>query len=119
MEDAEIADIVRDLTRRAVKVVFDERCADRDPAGLVEAFESGWNVEVSSTMPSQELLAGLDQLAGLREAAVELAVKGSENPNLLPEGSITVRMHSVGGWKGSTGREKGEAEGREKGGEGV
>ena len=28
----------------------------------------------------------------------ELAVKGSENPNLLPEGSITVRMHSVGGW---------------------
>lgn len=28
----------------------------------------------------------------------ELAVKGSENPNLLPEGAITVRMHSVGGW---------------------
>ncbi|EDY80517.1 Pyruvate flavodoxin/ferredoxin oxidoreductase, thiamine diP-binding domain protein [Verrucomicrobiia bacterium DG1235] len=28
----------------------------------------------------------------------ELAVKGSENPNLLPKGAITVRMHSVGGW---------------------
>ncbi|MBF0255935.1 MAG: 2-oxoacid:acceptor oxidoreductase family protein [Gammaproteobacteria bacterium] len=28
----------------------------------------------------------------------ELAVKGSENPNLMPEGSMTVRMHSVGGW---------------------
>jgi pyruvate-ferredoxin/flavodoxin oxidoreductase len=28
----------------------------------------------------------------------ELAVRGSENPNLLPKGSITVRMHSVGGW---------------------
>ncbi|MBK1877554.1 2-oxoacid:acceptor oxidoreductase family protein [Pelagicoccus mobilis] len=28
----------------------------------------------------------------------ELEVKGSENPNLLPEGAITVRMHSVGGW---------------------
>jgi hypothetical protein len=25
-------------------------------------------------------------------------VRGSENPNLLPKGSITVRMHSVGGW---------------------
>ncbi len=25
-------------------------------------------------------------------------IKGSENPNLLPEGAITVRMHSVGGW---------------------
>ena len=28
----------------------------------------------------------------------ELALKGSENPDLLPEGAITVRMHSVGGW---------------------
>ncbi len=28
----------------------------------------------------------------------ELAVHGSENPDLLPEGAITVRMHSVGGW---------------------
>ncbi len=27
-----------------------------------------------------------------------LAVRGSENPNLMPEGSITVRFHSVGGW---------------------
>ncbi|HIE02946.1 MAG TPA: pyruvate ferredoxin oxidoreductase, partial [Thiotrichaceae bacterium] len=28
----------------------------------------------------------------------KLALRGSENPNLMPEGSITVRMHSVGGW---------------------
>jgi pyruvate-ferredoxin/flavodoxin oxidoreductase len=28
----------------------------------------------------------------------ELALKGSENPNLLPKGAIAVRMHSVGGW---------------------
>lgn len=28
----------------------------------------------------------------------ELAVHGSENPNLMPSGSITVRFHSVGGW---------------------
>jgi pyruvate-ferredoxin/flavodoxin oxidoreductase len=28
----------------------------------------------------------------------DLVVKGSENPNLMPEGSITVRFHSVGGW---------------------
>ncbi len=28
----------------------------------------------------------------------ELALRGSENPNLMPEGSITVRLHSVGGW---------------------
>ncbi len=28
----------------------------------------------------------------------DLALKGSENPDLLPEGAITVRMHSIGGW---------------------
>jgi pyruvate-ferredoxin/flavodoxin oxidoreductase len=28
----------------------------------------------------------------------ELAIHGSENPNLMPEDSITVRFHSVGGW---------------------
>jgi pyruvate-ferredoxin/flavodoxin oxidoreductase len=28
----------------------------------------------------------------------ELAIKGSENPNLMPEGAVTVRFHSIGGW---------------------
>ncbi len=28
----------------------------------------------------------------------QLALKRSQNPNLLPESSLTVRMHSVGGW---------------------
>jgi len=28
----------------------------------------------------------------------ELALRGSENPNLMPKDSITVRLHSVGGW---------------------
>jgi pyruvate-ferredoxin/flavodoxin oxidoreductase len=27
-----------------------------------------------------------------------LAIRGSENPNLMPKNSITVRFHSVGGW---------------------
>jgi pyruvate-ferredoxin/flavodoxin oxidoreductase len=28
----------------------------------------------------------------------ELALRGSENPNLMPKGAITVRFHSIGGW---------------------
>ena len=28
----------------------------------------------------------------------DLSLRGSENPNLLPKGAVTVRMHSVGGW---------------------
>lgn len=39
----------------------------------------------------QELLEAYPDIA-------DLSVRGSENPNLMPEGAITVRMHSVGGW---------------------
>jgi pyruvate-ferredoxin/flavodoxin oxidoreductase len=28
----------------------------------------------------------------------EMAIRGSENPDLMPEGAITARLHSVGGW---------------------
>ncbi|MCB0584067.1 MAG: 2-oxoacid:acceptor oxidoreductase family protein, partial [Phaeodactylibacter sp.] len=28
----------------------------------------------------------------------ELSIRGSENPNLMPDGAVTVRFHSVGGW---------------------
>jgi len=39
----------------------------------------------------QELLDGYPKIR-------ELAVRGSENPNLLPKDAIAVRMHSIGGW---------------------
>src|SRR5579863_10162685 len=38
------------------------------------------------------------QVADGYPKARELSVRGSENPNLMPKGSITVRFHSVGGW---------------------
>ena len=28
----------------------------------------------------------------------DLSIRGSENPNLMPDDSITIRFHSVGGW---------------------
>ncbi len=46
--------------------------------------------------PKQEIhqIQVADSYPGIKE----LAVHGSENPNLMPENSITVRLHSVGGW---------------------
>ncbi len=41
------------------------------------------------------------RIQALKDAYPEigrLALRGSENPNLLPQDAITVRMHSVGGW---------------------
>jgi pyruvate-ferredoxin/flavodoxin oxidoreductase len=53
-------------------------------------------VRQSMMTPKQEIyqqavMDAYPQVAGL-------ALHGSENPNLMPKDSITVRMHSVGGW---------------------
>jgi magnesium chelatase subunit I len=58
--------------------VFDERFSVDDLAPLVESFDRGWQVEVSDSMPSREVVAGLDEITGLREAAADLA--GGEAP---------------------------------------
>jgi pyruvate-ferredoxin/flavodoxin oxidoreductase len=46
--------------------------------------------------PKQEIHQ--QQVLDLYPAVKDLALRGSENPDLMPKGSITVRMHSVGGW---------------------
>jgi len=46
--------------------------------------------------PKQEI-----QMQALREAypqIKEMALRGSENPNLMPKDAIAVRIHSIGGW---------------------
>jgi magnesium chelatase subunit I len=71
-------DVVRELRKRACKRVFDRYVGADAGALVVRAFDDGWNVEVSQQMPSREYLAGLEQIAPLREAAAKLA--GSEEP---------------------------------------
>jgi len=46
--------------------------------------------------PKQEIYQ--QQIEEAYPGIKDLAVRGSENPNLMPKDSITVRFHSVGGW---------------------
>ncbi|MCP3866975.1 MAG: pyruvate ferredoxin oxidoreductase, partial [Gammaproteobacteria bacterium] len=46
--------------------------------------------------PKQEIFH--QNILDLYPGVQSLAVHGSENPNLMPKGAITIRMHSVGGW---------------------
>lgn len=57
-------------------------------------------VRSRAVSPKQELQqqAVVDAYPVIRH----LALKGSENPNLMPNGSLTVRMHSVDGWDAIT-----------------
>ena len=50
--------------------------------------------------PKQEIWQ--QQILDAYPQVKELALHGSENPNLMPAGCITVRFHSVGGWGAMT-----------------
>ena len=53
-------------------------------------------VRETSANPKQEIQQ--QELLAAYPKIKELALRGSENPNLMPKGAIAVRMHSVGGW---------------------
>jgi magnesium chelatase subunit I len=80
-EDRSETDVVEDLLRRATRKVFDERVPLEGVASVVDSFNQGWNVEVSAWMPAQEVLEGLDEIQGLRDAAAALA--GGDSPERL------------------------------------
>jgi pyruvate-ferredoxin/flavodoxin oxidoreductase len=50
----------------------------------------------SPRTPKQALYQ--ETLADAYPGVADLSIKGSENPDLMPPGSTTVRFHSVGGW---------------------
>jgi magnesium chelatase subunit I len=79
--DRSAEEVVRDLVRRAVRVVFEARVPLEGVASVLESFRQGWVVEVAEAMPAREYLEGLDQIQGLREAAARLA--GGDSPALL------------------------------------
>jgi magnesium chelatase subunit I len=74
-------DVVGGLVRRATKLVFDAAVPLEGMAAVLEAFEQGWQVEVSAQMPSVDYLVGLDQIPGLRAAAA--ALSGGDSPPRL------------------------------------
>ena len=53
-------------------------------------------VRKSMMTPMQEVYN--QQVLDAYPEVADLALHGSENPNLMPKDAITVRMHSVGGW---------------------
>lgn len=73
--------IVRGLMRRAIRMVFDGFAPGEGLAQVVESFNQGWNIEVSQDMASGDYLEGIDSIAGLREAAAQLA--GGDAPERL------------------------------------
>jgi magnesium chelatase subunit I len=67
-------EIILDLTKRATKVVFDAVAGDQAVLKpILTAFDKGWMVEVTDMTPAKEFVAGMDQIEGLRAAALRLS----------------------------------------------
>jgi magnesium chelatase subunit I len=80
-EERSERDVVRDLMRRATRVVFDALVPVDSLGSVVESFQQGWNVEVAADMPSSDYLEGLDEIGGLRQVAAGVA--GGDSPERL------------------------------------
>jgi len=67
-------EIVDELWKRAIKVVFDAVAGDvAKYQPIVQAFEKGWMVELTDQTRAKEFVEGMDKIEGLRAAALQLS----------------------------------------------
>jgi len=71
-QDRKESEIVEDLAKRAIKVVFDERFKVDKLSTIIESFNDGMGAEVSQSIPSEDYMDGLKNVPGLREAVTSL-----------------------------------------------
>ena len=80
-EDKREDELVEKLVNRAVIKVFDQCFNLNSLQKVVEYFNSGWGVEVSDQMPSEDYLEGIKEIPGLKEAIRSLGIQ--ESPALM------------------------------------
>jgi magnesium chelatase subunit I len=80
-EDKKEDEVVEKLLNRAIVKVFDQHFSLNGLQKVVEYFNSGWGVEVSDQMPSQDYLEGIKEIPGLKEAIRSLGI--AESPALM------------------------------------
>ena len=80
-EDKKEDELVEKLLNRSIMKVFDQYFSLNSLQKVVEYFNSGWGVEVSDQMPSQDYLEGIKEIPGLKEAIRSLGIQ--ESPTLM------------------------------------
>jgi magnesium chelatase subunit I len=76
-EDKKDNELVQKLLNRAVLKVFDQHFNVNSLQKIVGYFNSGWGVEVSDNMASEDYLEGIKEIPGLKEAILSLGVPES------------------------------------------
>ena len=70
--DTDDADILDNLAKRAIKVVFDQHFEVDDLMPIVDSFKNGMSAEVSSHQPSGDYMDGYKVIDGLKDAVKTL-----------------------------------------------
>jgi magnesium chelatase subunit I len=65
-------ELVEDLTRRAIKIVFDENFKIEDLSTIVGSFQNGMSAQISQQQPSDMYMEGLKSIPGMKEAVQTL-----------------------------------------------
>jgi len=74
-------ELVEKLLNRAILKVFDQHFSVNSLQKVIDYFNSGWGVEVSDAMPSEDYLEGIKEIPGLRESIRSLG--SMESPALM------------------------------------
>jgi len=80
-EDKKEDELVEKLINRSILKVFDQHFTLNSLQKVVEYFNSGWGVEVSDQMASQDYLEDIKEIPGLNEAIRSLKIQ--ESPSLM------------------------------------
>ncbi|MBU4317540.1 MAG: AAA family ATPase [Proteobacteria bacterium] len=70
--DSNDLDILENISKRAVKIVFDEHFDIKDLTSIVDSFKKGMSAEISSTQPSVDYMDGYKVIDGLKDAVKTL-----------------------------------------------
>lgn len=61
-------DFLENLTRRSVKIVFDQHFSVEDLNSIIHCFQNGMSAEISDSQPSAEYMDGFHVIDGLKDA---------------------------------------------------
>jgi len=85
--DVKQFEIVDNLAKRAIKIVFDHYFKLDDLSSIIESFENGMVAEISQFQSSQAYMDGFKVIPGMKKAAETLV-----NPDNPPEASAAIEF---------------------------
>ena len=80
-------ELIEDLSRRAIKLVFDEHFKVEDLSSIVGSFQNGMSAQISQHQPSDIYMEGLKVIPGMKEAIQTLV-----DPKIPDEASSAIEF---------------------------